>query len=260
MSTVNGKVAIVTGAGSGIGRACFKLAAAQGARVVGVSRTRSKLEETLAEVAAAGGQGIVVPGDLSDSAAADAAVAAAVERYGRVDILIHAAGVGYALSETLPGSMNAAADTSDENWRAVMRINLDACFFINRAALRVMRRQKQGAIVNVGSIFGLGGYPDAHTYTAAKAGMINFTRSLAVAYAKEGIRANCVAPGFVDTPMIASVMHFFDDPAIAASLSPMGRAAKPEEIANCCLFLASDMASYCNGATLSVDGGSTATV
>lgn len=260
MGMAAGKVAIITGAGSGIGKACFKLLAREGANVVGVSRTRSKLDQSLAEVEAAGGTGIVVGGDLGISETASAVIKAAMDRFGRIDILVHAAGVGYALSETLPGSMNDAATTSDDNWREVLRVNLDACFYINRAVLPFMQARKSGSIVNVGSIFGLGGNADAHAYTAAKAAMINFTRSLCVAYAKDGIRANCVAPGYVDTPMISSVMHVFGDPAVASALSPMARAGTPEEIANCCLFLASDMASYCNGAVLTVDGGTTARV
>jgi NAD(P)-dependent dehydrogenase (short-subunit alcohol dehydrogenase family) len=260
MGMVEGKVAIVTGAGSGIGKACFELLAREGAKVVGVSRTRSKLDEALAAVRKAGGDGLVVAGDLGDSATSDAAVEAAVKQFGRVDILIHAAGVGYNLSETMPGSMNGAADTTDENWSAVIRINLDACFYINRAVIKAMRARKSGSIVNVASIYGMGGNADAHAYTAAKAGLINFVRSLAVAYAKDGIRTNCVAPGYVDTPMIASVINVFDDPKVASVLSPMARAGKPEEIANCCMFLASDLAGYCNGSILTVDGGSTATV
>lgn len=260
MGLVDGKVAIITGAGSGIGKACFQLLAREGAAVVGTSRTQSKLDAALREVEAAGGTGLVVAGDLGDSQTANAVAKAALDRFGRIDILIHAAGVGYALSETLPGSMNDTVTTTDANWAEVIRINLNACFYIARAVLPAMQAQKHGAIVNVGSIFGMGGNPDAHSYTAAKAGVINFTRSLCVAYAKDGIRANCVAPGFVDTPMIASVMHVFDDAAVAGRLSPMARAGSPEEIANACLFMASDLASYCNGAVLAVDGGSTATV
>jgi NAD(P)-dependent dehydrogenase (short-subunit alcohol dehydrogenase family) len=260
MGMVEGKVAIVTGASSGIGRACFELLAANGATVVGTSRTRSKLEEALAAIETAGGTGAIVAGDLGDPETSGRVVREAMEKFGRIDIVINAAGVGYALSETLPGSMNDVATTTDDNWRAVMRINLDAVFFLARAVLPVMQGQKSGSFVNVGSIFGLAGNIDAHTYTTAKAGMINLTRSMSVAYAKDGIRVNCVAPGYVDTPMIASVVHVFDDAAVADALSPMRRAGQPVEIANCCMFLASDLASYCNGAVLAVDGGTTARV
>ncbi len=258
MGMVEGKIAIVTGASSGIGKACFETLARNGATVVGVSRTLGKLEEALAQVEAAGGSGMVVAGDIGDPATSAEVVRRTLEAYGRVDILVHAAGVGYALSETLPGSMADLENTTDENWREVMRINLDGCFYINRAVLAPMRARKSGAIVNVSSIFGLVGNGDAHTYTAAKAGIVNLTRSLCVAYAKDGLRINCVAPGYVDTPMISSVVHVFDDEAVARALSPMGRAGTPEEIANCCLFLASDLAGYCNGAILTVDGGTTA--
>ena len=202
----------------------------------------------------------MVAGDLCDPETSKSVVKEALDKFGQIDIVVNAAGVGYSLSETLPGSMNDAATTTDDNWRAVMRINLDASFYLARAVIPVMQQQKSGSFVNVGSIFGLGGNKDAHTYTAAKAAMINLTRSMCVAYANDGIRCNCVAPGYVDTPMIASVVHVFEDEAIAEALAPMKRAGKPEEIANCCMFLASDLASYCNGAVLTVDGGTTARV
>jgi NAD(P)-dependent dehydrogenase (short-subunit alcohol dehydrogenase family) len=112
--------------------------------------------------------------------------------------------------------------------------------------------------VNVASIYGMGGVPDAHAYTASKGAMINYTRSLAVTYAKDGIRSNTVCPGLTDTEMVASVMNLFDDPVIADQLSPMRRAATPDEVAYACLYLGSDEASYTNGALLTVDGGTSA--
>ena len=260
MNRLKDKVAVITGAGSGIGLACFKLFAAEGAQVVGVGRTQSKLDEAQASIEYDGGEGITIAADLGNSAAANTVAAGAIERFGQIDILVHAAGVGYALADTLPGSMNAAANTSDDNWREVMRINLDACFYISRAILPHMIKQTRGSIVNVASIFGLGGTQDAHAYSSAKAAVVNYTRSLCIAYARQGIRANCLAPGFVDTPMIANVMHMFDDPDVANQLSPMGRSGLPIEIANGCLFLASDEASYCNGSVLTIDGGCTAGV
>jgi len=260
MARLAGKVVIVTGAGSGIGRACFELFAAEGAKVVGVSRTKSKLDESMGAVEKSGGEGFVISADLAESSAMKEVVAATIERYGKVDVLIHAAGVGYNFNEFFPGSMDGALTLTESNWREVMRINLDACFFASSAVLPQMIKQGGGAIVNIASIFGTGGTADAHAYSTAKAGIINFTRSLCVAYAKDGIRANTMAPGFVDTPMIASMMHLFDDDAVASQLSTMGRAGTPIEIANGCLFLASDEASYCNGSTLTIDGGTTASV
>lgn len=259
MSRLAGKVAIVTGAGTGVGRSCMKLFAEQGARVVGVSRTRANLDETLANVKKAGGTGICVAADLAQESSAAEVVAATLKAYGGVDILVHAASVGYSWAEKSPGSMNDIVTTEAAKWREVMAINLDSCFYMCREVIRQFKQQNRGgAIVNVASISGFQGLAAAHTYTAAKGGMINLTRSLCVAYAAEGIRANCVAPGFIATPMVASVLSLFDDPAIADRLTPMHRPGTPEEIAYGCLYLASDEASYCNGTVLVIDGGTTA--
>jgi NAD(P)-dependent dehydrogenase (short-subunit alcohol dehydrogenase family) len=119
-------------------------------------------------------------------------------------------------------------------------------------------RRNSGSIVNVSSISGYQGLAGAHTYTAAKAGIINLTRSLCVAYAARGVRANCVAPGFIDTPMVASVLNLFDDPAMADRITPMRRPGTAMEMAYGCLYLASDESSYCNGTVLTIDGGTTA--
>jgi NAD(P)-dependent dehydrogenase (short-subunit alcohol dehydrogenase family) len=121
-----------------------------------------------------------------------------------------------------------------------------------------MLKQGKGSIVNVASISGLFGMPTAHTYCAAKGGVINLTRAMATTYAKDGVRTNCMCPGYTDTPMIQSVMGVFDDPVVAAQITPMARAGTPEEMANGCLFLASDEASYCNGTILVIDGGTAA--
>ena len=255
---VEGKVAIITGAGSGIGRACMQIFAREGAEVIGVSRTQSALDETLASVRDAGGEGIVAAADLALPESAQVVMDATLEAYGRVDFMVHAAGVGWSWGQTSPGSMDDVAVTSDEKWREVMAINLDACFYMCRAVIPLMQKQGGGAIVNVASISGFLGMSTAHTYTATKGAMINLTRSIAVTYAKDNIRANCVAPGHTDTPMIAPVMSVFDDPVVAQSLNPMARAGTPEENAYACLFVASDEASYINGVVLPVDGGKTA--
>lgn len=258
MGRVSGKVALITGAGTGVGAACMKLFAAEGAKVVGVSRTRSNLDAVLAEVRAAGGDGRVVARDLGTDTGADEAVAATLDAYGRVDILIHAAGVGYSWMEKSPNSMNAAADTTPDKWREVVRINLDGYYLASRAVIPQMKSQGGGSIVAVASISGMVGLPVAHAYCAAKGGMINLTRSLCVAYAPDNIRANCLAPGFIDTPMVASVLNLFDDPAMADRLTPMRRPGTPLEMAYGCLYLGSDEASYCNGTVLVIDGGTTA--
>jgi NAD(P)-dependent dehydrogenase (short-subunit alcohol dehydrogenase family) len=259
MGRLQGKVALVTGAGSGVGRAVMTIFAKEGAKVVGVSRTKAALEETLARVRAAGGEGAVVAADLSTEAGAQAAMDGCIAAFGRIDVLVNAAGVGYSWTEKSPGSMNAIHDTTLEKWNEIMGINLTSCFLMSKLAVNRMKHQGGGgAIVHVASISGFQGLAAAHAYCAAKGGMINLTRAMCVAYAIEGIRTNCVAPGFIDTPMVASVLNLFDDPAMADRLTPMQRPGTPEEIAYGCLYLASDEASYTNGSVLVIDGGTTA--
>jgi NAD(P)-dependent dehydrogenase (short-subunit alcohol dehydrogenase family) len=194
----------------------------------------------------------------STGAAPAAIVAATVAAYGRVDILVHSASVGWSWQEKSPGAMDPLATTTPEKWREVMGFNLDACAFIDRACLNQMLKQGKGSIVNVASISGMFGMPTAHTYCASKGGMINLTRALATTYAQQGVRANCVCPGYTDTPMIAPVINVFDDPVVGPQLTPMARAGTPLEMAHGCLYLASDEASYCNGTILVIDGGTAA--
>lgn len=258
MGRLQGKVAVITGAGSGVGRAAMLIFAREGAKVVGVSRTQSNLDETLRLVTDAGGEGIVVSADLSKPEGAQKTVDAAMSAYGRIDILVNNAGVGYNFTAESKDSMNDVANTTPEKWHEVMAVNLDSGFYMLRLVIPHMQRQGGGAIVNVTSISGLQGLAGAHTYTAAKGAMINLTRSLCVAYAKDNIRANCVAPGFIATRMVADFLPLFDDEKVADSITPMRRPGTPEEMAYGCLYLASDEASYCNGTVLVIDGGTTA--
>jgi len=258
MGRMSGKVVIVTGAGSGVGEAAMVLFAREGAQVLGVSRTQANLERTLGQVRDAGGQGSILAADLSKDAECARVVKAALERHGRIDCLVHAAGVGYSWAEKSPGTMDDVLNTTPAAWQEVIAINLDACFYMCRHVLPEFLRQGRGSIVNVSSISGYQGLAGAHTYTAAKAGIINLTRSLCVAYAARGVRANCVAPGFIDTPMVASVLNLFDDPAMADRITPMRRPGTAMEMAYGCLYLASDESSYCNGTVLTIDGGTTA--
>jgi len=255
---VKGKIALITGAGTGVGRACMKLFAQEGAKVVGVSRTQANLDETLGQVKAAGGESVVVAADLATAAGAEKAVAAALKAYGRIDILVNSAGVGYSWLEKSPGSMGPVDDTTPEKWAEVMSINLDSVFHMCRLVIPQMKKQGGGAIVNVTSISGLLGLPGAHTYTAAKGGAINLTRSIGITYCGDNIRCNAIAPGFIATPMVASVLNLFDDPAMADRLTPMKRPGTPEEMAYACLYLGSDESTYCQGTVLVVDGGTLA--
>lgn len=257
MNRLEGKVALVTGAGSGVGRATAELFSYEGASVVLVGRTESSLSETRSLLADHRRSEVVV-GDLSLDGVAHNAVQEAIRVYGRLDILIHAAGVGYSWEKQSPNSMNAIAETSLEKWNEVVSINLNACYLVCRASIIAMRASGGGSIVNVASAGGLRGMLNAHAYSAAKAGVINLTRSLCVTYASDRIRANVVAPGPIDTPMLEPLAPLFHDRAQAERITPMGRAGMPAEVAYGCLYLASDEASYCNGSVLTIDGGLTA--
>jgi NAD(P)-dependent dehydrogenase (short-subunit alcohol dehydrogenase family) len=255
---VAGKVAVVSGASSGIGRATFELLGREGAKVVGTARREELLNEALGAVQEAGGEGIVVPADLEQEGTAERVVQAALDEYGRVDILVCNAGVGWKYGEENPGTMAALHEVSLENWQDVIGgVDLQGYFEMMRAALPAMIEAESGAIVNISSMAGVTGLYDAHPYTAAKGAIVNLGRSMAITYGKQGIRTNTVCPGFIDTAMIAPVIGAFDDPDTAAALVPMKRAGKPEEIASAVLFLASDDASYVNGTVLLVDGGCT---
>ena len=260
MGRLEGKIAIVTGAGSGIGRACMEMFAREGARVVGCSRTQKNLDQTLATVQAQGGEGMVVAADLATESGANRLVDAALEQYGRIDVLLNGAGVGYSWDKSSPGSMGAVTETSAEHWHEVMAIDLDSVFYMSKLVIPVMRQQGAGSIINISSVLGVKGHPDAHAYTAAKGAMVNLTRSLCAAYALDGIRANCVCPGFIDTPMIESHISLFDDPAVADRFCPMQRAGTPDEVAYGCLYLASDESTYTNGAVILMDGGTSARI
>jgi NAD(P)-dependent dehydrogenase (short-subunit alcohol dehydrogenase family) len=231
-----------------------------GARVVGTGRTRATLERTVAKVRAAGGAAEWVVADVGTEAGARAAIDFTVATFGGLDVLINNASVGWAYEQVVPGSMAATADSPPDAWRDVIRINLESVHLMCHFAIPELRRRGSGAIVNVSSVGGTRGMADAHAYAAAKAGVINLTRSMAKTYGPEQIRSNCFAPGVVDTGMIEPYRSVFEqtfeDPVAAAQLCPMGRMGTPEEAADCLFFLS--CASYCNGAVLVMDGGSSA--
>ncbi|MGE0621899.1 MAG: SDR family NAD(P)-dependent oxidoreductase [Pseudomonadales bacterium] len=254
------EVVIVTGAGTGIGRATALRFAAAGATVIANGRRLDRLEDVARE--AAGQPGVVVPfaGDVGTEEVATALVDAAAQ-HGRLDTLVNNAGVGWSYGVEHPGSMAALADTPSDMWREVLRINLDSVYYTCHAALPLFLSQGGGNIVNVSSGGGLRGMEDAHTYSVTKAGVINLTRSLARAYGPKNIRANVVAPGFVDTDMVSPVLdnpaNPFLDEALKYQISPLGRPGRPEEIAAAIWFLSQE-GTYCNGAVLVADGGSLA--
>jgi NAD(P)-dependent dehydrogenase (short-subunit alcohol dehydrogenase family) len=253
---VAGKVAVISGASSGIGRASFEMLGREGAKVVGTARRGEKLNEALEAVRAAGGEGMVVVADLEDDSTADRVVDAAIEAYGQIDILVCNAGVGWQYGEEHPGTMAAVHESSLENWRDIVGgVDLEGYFTMIHAALPHMLERERGSIVSVASMAGMTGLYDAHAYTATKGALVNLTRSMAITYAKQGVRANCVCPGFTDTPLIEPAIDLFRDDATRWAMVPMGRAGTAEEMAYAVLYLASDESSYCTGTALLADGG-----
>ncbi len=246
--SLKGKVALVTGAGKGLGRAAALGLARAGADVALLARTRKDLEVLKAEIEALGRKAAVEVGDVTKSAQVDAAVANTVATLGRLDIVVHSAG----------GSMRKPAlDLTDADWGALIAVNLDSTFFVNRAAGRVMTAQRSGSIINISSGAGLRGRPTNAPYSAAKAGVINLTKALAMEWAASGVRVNALAPGRFLTPLTATEMG---DPAKYAAYIknvPLGRIGKPEELEEIVVWLASEASAFVTGSVLVIDGGQT---
>ncbi|MGQ5593267.1 SDR family NAD(P)-dependent oxidoreductase [Streptomyces sp. ESR1.13] len=245
---VDGRSVIVTGAGSGIGRAAALAFAAQGDRVLVADLDAEAAAATVEEIERSGGTAVAVTGDLSEQAVVDRVTATAVERFGGVDVLVNNAGI--------MDSMSAAADVADAEWDRVIRVNLTAPFLLTRAVLPHMLAAGRGAIVNTASEAALRGSAAGAAYTASKHGVVGLTKSLAVMYRKNGVRANAVCPGGTATAIAVEA-----DPAAhgPAALGPhfvnLGRVSQPDEQAAAILFLASEAAGNINGAILPVDDG-----
>jgi NAD(P)-dependent dehydrogenase (short-subunit alcohol dehydrogenase family) len=244
------KVVVVTGAGSGIGRATALAFGREGAKVVAADIDAASAQAAAEQIKAAGGQSEPLQVDVSVAADVERMVTTTVERFGRLDVLVNNAGVVFL--QHLP-------EVPEEEWDRLMSINLKGVYLGCKYAVPQMIRQGQGVIVNTASIAGLHGY-SAHTaYGAAKGGVVQLTKALAVESARKGVRVNCVCPSTIDTPMLDKDARRNRDKAtflqMAAKASPMGRIGQPEEVAAAILFLASDEASYITGVALPVDGG-----
>jgi len=242
-----GRVGLVTGAGSGIGRVTAQLLAERGGAVVAADVNLSGAEETAERIRKAGGRAEPCRCDVSQAADVDAAVALARQRFGRLDVLINCAGIFRA------APLEA---TSEKEWGEVLAVNLTGAFLQARAAMAAMREGGGGAIVHIASRAALRAKEGLAAYSAAKAGILQLTQLGAVEGAPHGIRVNCVCPGFIDTPMTRGN---YDETAFAewSRICPLGRPGRPEEIARAMLFLASDEASFITGVALPVDGGRT---
>jgi len=244
--TLRDRVALVTGASQGIGRAIAVELAKVGAHVAVVSRRAEALEDVAAAVRAQGRKALVVPCDVGGGEQVEAAVARTVDTFGRIDVLVNNA--GYRIRARLE-------DLPRHEWDAMIAVNLTGVFLFSQAVGRVMIQQKGGKIVNVSSVAGRSGSRGMAAYAAAKAGVTTLTQSLGAEWAKYGIRVNAVAPGPVETE---GVLEVWKTPAMIANASkevPLGRLGRPEEIAWAVIFVASDQANFMTGETLYVSGG-----
>jgi 3-oxoacyl-[acyl-carrier protein] reductase len=245
MITLTDKVAVVTGAAQGIGRAIAETLARCGADVVVADIQAEKAESVAQGIAASTGQrAIAVRVDVADRDSAKAMINRTITEFGRVDILVNNAGI---TRDDLIMRMKEA------DWDLVLNINLKGAFNCSQTVIRPMMRQRYGRIVNVSSISGLTGQPGQTNYSSSKAGLIGFTKALAKEVGSRNITVNAVAPGFIETILIADLSQEIKD--MALKMTPVGRFGKPEDVANAVVFLASDAASFITGEVLTVDGG-----
>ena len=248
-----GKVAIITGAGTGIGRACAELFAREGAAVVLAGRRREPLEEVVAAIEKSGGRALAQMCDVTREAEVKALVARSVDTFGGLHLLVNNA--AYWMAGTIE-------ETSVEDWERMMETNLKGVFLLVKHALPALRQAVGGSIVNIGSVLGLVGMKRRAAYATSKGGLVLLTKSLALDHAQDKIRVNCICPSLVDTPMGQESLERGGDAAAerARRLAqiPLGRAGTPDDVARLALFLASEDSSWITGAAIALDGGFTA--
>ncbi len=253
MTRLAGKVAFLTGGGTGIGRACAILFAREGARVALAGRRIAPLETASEEIRRSGGEAWAVACDVSKLGQVEAAIGDTVKRFGKLNVVVNNAGV------LLVGT---AEQTSDADWERVMDTNLRGTFLVSRAALPALRQAGGGAIVNVASILGLVGMKGRAAYAASKGGVVSLTRAMALDHASEGIRVNCICPAVVDSEMVSGLFDSQPDPAAARrariATLPVGRLGTPDDVAHLAVYLASEESTWLTGVALPLDGGLTA--
>jgi NAD(P)-dependent dehydrogenase (short-subunit alcohol dehydrogenase family) len=247
MALLDGKVVIVTGGGSGIGQAACRLYAHEGARVVVSDIDEKGGNETVRAIQEGNGDALFVRADVSNPDDCQAMVAAAVEKYGRLDIAFNNAGIG--------GEANRTADYSVEGWKKVIAINLSSVFYCMKHEIPAMLNAGGGAIVNMASILGQVAFETSPAYVAAKHGVVGLTKTAALEYAKQNLRINAVGPAFIHTPLISGLEEDIQTRDLLISLHPMGRLGDVQEVAELVIWLSSEKASFVTGAYYAIDGG-----
>jgi len=273
MGKLDGKIALVTGGGSGIGRAIVRRFVAEGARVLVNDLTAERARETIDGLDSSAANAHAVAADVSNPDHVRAMFAEVRSRFGRLDVLVNNAGIGESNAEEL-ASVNTTAEAiladmmagrppstrfdftrhvTDESWQRQIGVHLSGCFYCTREALRLMMEQGSGSIVNMASAAALAGQPVFTHYSAAKGGIVSMTRAIAVEAGPFGVRVNAIAPGAIDTPMGSRLSRAFVGALVARA--PLPRLGAPEEVASVALFLACDDGSYVTGQVLSPNGG-----
>ncbi|MDE0313686.1 MAG: glucose 1-dehydrogenase [Candidatus Poribacteria bacterium] len=243
------KVAIITGAASGIGKATAILFAAHGAKVVVADIDENGGNRTVTDIQAVNNEAIFVQTDVTIKADTDQMVAQTLKNYGKLDTLLNSAGIAMRLP---------VAELPEEDWHRCLDVNLNGVFLCAKAAIPAMQKNGGGSIINMSSIYGIVGADVRAAYVASKGAVTNLTRGMALDYAEDNIRVNCICPGFVETPLVAGVIKTPDEYQKLANKHPMRRLGQPEEIAYGALYLASDESAFVTGIALPIDGGYTA--
>lgn len=246
MKQLENKVAIITGAGSGIGAATALLFATQGAQVVVSDINEDSGRETMSRIKAMGGKGAFIKADVSKPEDCNNLIADTVKQFGQLDIAFNNAGIG--------GESNAVGDMSIEGWDKVVSVNLSSIFYCMKYEIQAMEKNGSGVIVNMASILGQVGFAHAAGYVAAKHGVVGLTQTAAIEYSSKNIRINSVGPGFIDTPLLATAGIDDNAKKQIAGLHPIGRLGKSEEVAELVLWLSASKSSFVSGAYYPVDG------